>query len=132
MPVIRFIREGRDVNCSVGDNLREVALRERMELYGLKGKLGNCGGYGQCSTCMVSIESGDPKGKELSPPTEVEQIHLKNELQFSYPCWIQYALKYPLSYLSAYSPIQIAYVHQDDQTLQVKGSVCLKNSPMTL
>ena len=28
MPVIRFVREGRDVECYPGENLREVALRE--------------------------------------------------------------------------------------------------------
>ncbi|MFM2158771.1 MAG: 2Fe-2S ferredoxin, partial [Cyanobacteriota bacterium] len=27
MPVIRFVREGRDVECYPGENLREVALR---------------------------------------------------------------------------------------------------------
>ena len=41
MPVIRFVREGRDVECYPGENLREVALREGIELYGLKGKLGS-------------------------------------------------------------------------------------------
>ncbi len=28
MPVIRFVREGRDVECYPGENLREVARRE--------------------------------------------------------------------------------------------------------
>ena len=55
MPVIRFVREGRDVECYPGENLREVALREGIELYGLKGQLGNCGGCGQCITCFVSV-----------------------------------------------------------------------------
>ena len=40
MPVIRFVREGRDVECYPGENLREVALRQSLELYGLKGQLG--------------------------------------------------------------------------------------------
>lgn len=56
MPVIRFVREGRDVTCYPGENLREVALREGVEIYGLKGKLGNCGGCGQCITCFVAVE----------------------------------------------------------------------------
>ncbi len=55
MPVIRFVREGRDVECYPGENLREVARREGIELYGLKGQLGNCGGCGQCITCFVSV-----------------------------------------------------------------------------
>ncbi len=57
MPTVRFIREGKDVKCKIGENLREICLREGLELYGLKGKLGNCGGYGQCITCFVSVES---------------------------------------------------------------------------
>ena len=57
--------------------MRDVALREKMELYGLKGKLGNCGGYGQCSTCTVSIEGGDSNSNGVSPLTEVEKMRLK-------------------------------------------------------
>ena len=72
MPVIRFVREGRDVECYPGENLREVALREGIELYGLKGKLGNCGGCGQCITCFVDVV---PSGSAaaLSPRTPVEE-----------------------------------------------------------
>ena len=76
MPIIRFVREGKDVECKQGENLREVALREGMELYGLKGKLGNCGGCGQCITCFVGIE-GESKVDALSPRTEVEEIKLR-------------------------------------------------------
>ncbi len=76
MPTIRFVREGRDVKCGVGDNLRQVALREGLELYGLKGNLGNCGGCGQCITCFVAVI--DPTSPEaLSPLTEVEKVKLK-------------------------------------------------------
>ena len=53
MPVIRFVREGRDVECYPGENLRDVALREGVELYGLKGRLGNCNGCGQCITALL-------------------------------------------------------------------------------
>ncbi len=74
MPIIRFVREGRDVKCLSGENLREVALREGIDMYGLKGKLGNCGGCGQCITCFVSIEGG--KEDSLTSKTEVEKIKL--------------------------------------------------------
>ncbi len=76
MPTVRFIREGKDVKCQFGENLREISLREGMELYGLKGKLGNCGGYGQCITCLVSLESENANA--LSPLTEVEKIKLRD------------------------------------------------------
>jgi ferredoxin len=75
MPVIRFLREGRDVECYPGENLREVALREGIELYGLKGKLGNCGGCGQCITCFVDVEGAEPSA--LSEPTSVEEQKLR-------------------------------------------------------
>ena len=74
MPTIRFLREGKEVNCDVGENLRQVALREGMQLYGLKGKLGNCGGYGQCMTCSISISEGEEDS--VSPITETERNRL--------------------------------------------------------
>lgn len=80
MPVIRFLREERDVECYPGENLREVALREGIELYGLKGKLGNCGGCGQCITCFVEVvEGGSPVA--LSPRTAVEELKLRRRPQ---------------------------------------------------
>jgi ferredoxin len=80
MPVIRFVREGRDVECYPGENLREVALREGIELYGLKGTLGNCGGCGQCITCFVGVVDGEA-GNALSPRTAVEDQKLRRRPQ---------------------------------------------------
>jgi ferredoxin len=80
MPVIRFLREGRDVECYPGENLREVALREGVELYGLKGKLGNCGGCGQCITCFVDVVPSSPVAA-LSPRTAVEERKLRGRPQ---------------------------------------------------
>ena len=74
MPTIRFVREKKDVKCQSGENLREIVLREGLELYGFKGKLGNCGGYGQCSTWFISVEGAT--NKELSDLTEVEKRRL--------------------------------------------------------
>ena len=80
MPVIRFVREGRDVECYPGENLREVALREGIELYGWKGKLGNCGGCGQCITCFVELpESTSPAA--TSGRTTVEDQKLRGRPQ---------------------------------------------------
>ena len=76
MPVIRFLREGFDVECYPGENLREVALRAGVQLYGLKGRLGNCGGCGQCVTCFVEI-IGDSSSQALSSKTSVELSRLK-------------------------------------------------------
>ena len=76
MTTIRFIREGKDIQCNPGENLRELVIREQLQLYGLKGILGNCGGAGQCSTCFVSVEGGTKNS--LSPLTPVEEEKLKN------------------------------------------------------
>ena len=59
MATIRFIREDLEVQCNPGENLRELVMRENLQLYGLKGILGNCGGAGQCSTCFISVEGGN-------------------------------------------------------------------------
>ena len=76
MATIRFIREGIDIQCKPGENLRNLVIREKLQLYGLKGILGNCGGAGQCSTCFVSVEGGNKNS--LSPLTVVEEEKLKN------------------------------------------------------
>jgi len=50
------------LEAKVGDNLRKTLLSNKdIELYrGLKKKLGNCGGGGQCGYCAVElIDNGD-------------------------------------------------------------------------
>ena len=76
MATIRFIREGIDVKCRSGENLRDLIIKENLQLYGLKGILGNCAGAGQCSTCFVAVEG--EKKNSLSPLTSVEEMKLKN------------------------------------------------------
>jgi ferredoxin len=80
MPLIRFVREARDVECYPGENLREVALREGIALYGIKGVLGNCGGCGQCITCFVEVPEAT-SAAALSPRTGVEDQKLRNRPQ---------------------------------------------------
>ena len=76
MTTIRFIREGIDIQCKPGENLRELVIKEQLQLYGLKGLLGNCGGVGQCSTCFIAVEGGTKNS--LTPLTAVEEEKLKN------------------------------------------------------
>ena len=76
MATIRFIREDIEVQCNSGENLRDLVMRENLQLYGLKGILGNCGGAGQCSTCFIAIEGGTKNS--LSPITSLEVEKLKN------------------------------------------------------
>jgi len=73
---ITFVKENKDVVVAQGANLREKALQNQIDLYTLKGKLTNCGGYGQCGTCVVEIVAGE---ENLSPRTEFEQKVLRKK-----------------------------------------------------
>ncbi|MEQ9359368.1 2Fe-2S iron-sulfur cluster-binding protein [Coleofasciculus sp. F4-SAH-05] len=76
MANIKFVKEDQEVIAADGANLREKALQNKIDLYTLKGKLMNCGGYGQCGTCVVEVVEGM---ENLSPRTEVEQRKLKKK-----------------------------------------------------
>lgn len=76
MPDITFVNENQDIVAANGANLREKALQNNIDLYKLKGKLMNCGGYGQCGTCIVEIVEGM---ENLSEPTEFEKRKLKKK-----------------------------------------------------
>ena len=46
----------RPIQAQVGDNLRTTLLANNIDLYrGLKKKIGNCGGSGQCTFCAVKF-----------------------------------------------------------------------------
>ncbi len=66
---ITFIKENKEAIVSLGANLREKALQNKIDIYTLKGKLTNCGGYGQCATCVVEIVEGM---ENLSAKTDFE------------------------------------------------------------
>ncbi len=74
MANIKFVNEEKEAIAADGANLREKAMQNGIDLYTLKGKLMNCGGYGQCGTCIVEIAAGM---ENLSPRTEVEQRKLR-------------------------------------------------------
>lgn len=76
MTTINFIKENQEVIAANGANLREKALQNGIDLYTLKGKLMNCGGYGQCGTCIVEIVEGM---ENLSEPTDFEKRKLKKK-----------------------------------------------------
>ncbi|MEB3173857.1 MAG: 2Fe-2S iron-sulfur cluster-binding protein [Cyanobacteriota bacterium] len=73
---ITFVKENKDVVVAQGANLREKALQNQIDLYTFKGKLMNCGGYGQCGTCVVEIVAGM---ENLSPKTDFEQKVLRKK-----------------------------------------------------
>ncbi|MEM6612529.1 MAG: 2Fe-2S iron-sulfur cluster-binding protein [Cyanobacteria bacterium P01_C01_bin.72] len=76
MTTITFAKENLEVIAAQGSNLREKALQNRVDIYTLGGKLRNCGGYGQCATCIVEVVAGM---ENLSPKTDFEKRRLKKK-----------------------------------------------------
>jgi len=73
---ITFAKENKEVIAADGANLREKALQNSIDIYTLGGKLMNCGGYGQCGTCIVEILDGM---ENLSPKTDFEEKKLRKK-----------------------------------------------------
>jgi ferredoxin len=73
MAVIKFVKEDKEVIAADGANLRFKAIENGVDIYTLMGKMMNCGGYGQCGTCIVEIVEGI---ENLSPKTDVEKRKL--------------------------------------------------------
>jgi ferredoxin len=76
MANIKFVRENREAIAADGANLRIKALENGIDIYTTWGKMTNCGGYGQCGTCIVEIVEGM---ENLSPRTPVEDKKLKKK-----------------------------------------------------
>ena len=76
MPTITFSNEDKTVFASDGANLREKAIQNSIDIYKLRGKLMNCGGYGQCATCIIEITEGM---ENVSPRTKFEERRLRKK-----------------------------------------------------
>ncbi|MEL7034089.1 MAG: 2Fe-2S iron-sulfur cluster-binding protein [Cyanobacteria bacterium J06592_8] len=76
MANIKFVNEDQEVIAADGANLRIKALEKQIDLYTLMGKMMNCGGYGQCGTCIVEVVEGM---SNLSPRTDAEKRILKKK-----------------------------------------------------
>ncbi|MBD0335292.1 MAG: (2Fe-2S)-binding protein [Cyanobacteria bacterium Co-bin13] len=74
MTTVKFLKENQEIVVADGANLRFKALENRIDLYTFRGKMMNCGGYGQCGTCVVEITEGLDN---LSPRTGVEEKKLR-------------------------------------------------------
>jgi ferredoxin len=62
---ISVLEDGKEtaIEAKVGDNLRQVLLENNIEVYkGLKKKLGNCGGSGQCTFCAADFVESEGWG----------------------------------------------------------------------
>ncbi len=73
---IKFVKENKEVIAADGANLRLKAMQNGIDIYTIFGKMTNCGGYGQCGTCIVEVVEGI---ENLSPRTDVENKKLKKK-----------------------------------------------------
>jgi ferredoxin len=76
LATVKFTQEEKEFLVAPGANLRQKAIEHGIDIYTFKGKLMNCGGYGQCGTCVVNILEG---GEHLSPRTDFENRKLKRK-----------------------------------------------------
>ncbi len=76
MANIKFVNENKEAITMDGVNLRIKAMENNVDIYKFMGKMTNCGGYGQCGTCVVEILEGMDK---LSPRTDFENHKLKRK-----------------------------------------------------
>lgn len=71
---IKFVNEEKEIEAAVGANLRFKAQENDIDIYSFMAKLMQCGGYGQCGTCVVDIVEG---ANNLSPRTAAEEKMLR-------------------------------------------------------
>jgi ferredoxin len=84
MSSIKFVKEDKEIVIAQGANLREKAVQNQIDIYTFKGKMMNCGGYGQCGMCKVEIVEGLDN---LSPRTDFENRKLaKNPANYRLAC----------------------------------------------
>ena len=57
-------------------NLRKELQKNKIDVYGFRGKLNNCGGAGICGTCAVQVLEG---ASNLNPASKNEQNTLKGK-----------------------------------------------------
>ncbi|BAC90939.1 2Fe-2S iron-sulfur cluster-binding protein [Gloeobacter violaceus] len=67
MATIHFEAEGTTAYVMDGTILRDAMLEKRIDLYKGMAKVLNCGGVGQCGTCIVDILSGIEHCSERTP-----------------------------------------------------------------
>ena len=90
MPVIKFVKEQKEIEVPEGANLRKEAIKAGVNTHqGLNGfgaglnKVFNCHGLGQCGTCRVKIVSGM---ENASTPGMLEKARFYNPIPDPIPC----------------------------------------------
>ena len=73
MPIVKFVKEKKEIEVPAGANLREAAIQAGINLnQGVNGygadinKFMNCKGFGLCGTCRVLVTKGMENTNELT------------------------------------------------------------------
>jgi ferredoxin len=90
MPLVKFIKENKEIDVPYGANLRQEAIKAGINVHqGLNGfgatinKIVNCHGLGQCGTCRVLVTKGM---ENTSPMGFIEKARFYNPLPDPLPC----------------------------------------------
>lgn len=90
MPVVKFVKENKEIEVPTGANLRQAAMNAGINVHqGLNGfgaklnKVINCHGLAQCGTCRVKITNGMDN---TSPMSLLEKARFYNPLPDPIPC----------------------------------------------
>jgi ferredoxin len=90
MPLVKFIKENKEIDVPEGANLRKEAIKAGINTHqGMNGfgatvnKFLNCHGLGQCGTCRVKITKGM---ENASPMGFIEKMRFYNPLPDPIPC----------------------------------------------
>lgn len=89
MPIVKFVKEKKEIEVPVGANLRTAAVEAGVNTNflanGLEGGLNqvlNCHGLGMCGTCRVLINQGM---ENTNPMTMREWLKFKSPVPFPAP-----------------------------------------------
>jgi ferredoxin len=90
MPIVKFIKENKEIEVPHGANLRKEAIKAGINVHqGVNGmgasinRFLNCHGLGQCGTCRVKITKGM---ENTSPMGLMEKFRFYNPLPDPFPC----------------------------------------------
>ena len=78
--MVKVQAQGNTFECDREANLREVLLKNGIDLYNGNAKVINCHGLGTCGTCAVSVEGevSEPEWREKArlsvPPSAFSRI----------------------------------------------------------
>jgi ferredoxin len=90
MPLVKFIKENKEIDVPHGANLRQEAIKAGINVHqGVNGfgaginKFLNCHGLGQCGTCRVRITKGIENTNSMGL---IEKFRFYNPLPDPLPC----------------------------------------------